>query len=261
MEDNNSISGRLLQYVQRLGVDLDSFAYNCGVSKRLLLNLKEGYSQTFRKIKKAYPLLDIKWLIHGDVEKKKFSPVKPITPAKPVTSYTPITPAKSIAITSELEIATIRQKMDSLTGNTKKRGRKNLIRDRLFQYMRYINMSVENFAESCSLSESYISTIGDKAPIKIFNRIYSAHPKLNPVWLQTGEGDMELGLYKDESEDKASLTEISSTGQEAQVTDKYEVLAELLKNTDEQISRLQTMIEQKVLIITALINKNKEEPL
>lgn len=65
MECDNNISDRLLQYIQRLGVDLDSFAYNCGVSKQTLLNLKAGYSSTFSKITKSYPQLNIKWLIHG----------------------------------------------------------------------------------------------------------------------------------------------------------------------------------------------------
>lgn len=221
-----------MQYIQHLGVGLDSFAHNCGLSTKALLGLQITQRYLLHKVIEAYPTLNKQWLETGEGEMICTPPRYP----------------RSIAIEAESENHSLSDKIKSIEPKpnaTKLKTTTNdtTIRDRLLLYINYLGITVKDFAISCSITESSVYNIKNKNTTQIFNKIYAAYPRLNPIWLQKGEGDMERltgavesSLYERIKEENAKLTE-------------------LITNRDREIANLHRMLEEKDKIISKLAEK------
>jgi transcriptional regulator with XRE-family HTH domain len=63
-------------------------------------------------------------------------------------------------------------------------------KERIKQFIRYLNISTKAFEEKVGLSNGYISSIRKGIGYKANGKIFKAYPELNPTWLQIGEGSM-----------------------------------------------------------------------
>ena len=225
--ENTDVSKRLLDFIASIGISTSSFAYQCKVSESVLLKLNGKQQNILCKIYKAYPQLSPYWLERGGGSMLK-------------------TGKESFAITDEKLIADIREKSEEVRcckTKTIKVKYEPQMRERLLLYINYINMSVKDFAISCSLTESSIHTIDKKATPTTLNRIYACYPRLNPVWLQTGNGEMER------------LTDAVESYKLTVLEAEIKKLTEQIQLKDEQITKLLAMVEEKDKIIAKLVEK------
>lgn len=153
---------------------------------------------------------------------------------------------QSMKITDENVIASVKERVEkSSISKTRHSNMKNEtpIRERLLLYINYLSMTVKDFATSCLLTESSIYTIDNKATSTTLNKICTTYPRLNPIWLQTGNGEMERLTDTVESY-RLSVLEVENKR-----------LTEQLKNYEEQISKLLAIIEEKDKMIAKLVEK------
>ena len=64
------------------------------------------------------------------------------------------------------------------------------VKERLNAFASYKNLSPKEFEIISGLSNGTFAKISDNVRVSTINRISIAFPELNPVWLQTGEGEM-----------------------------------------------------------------------
>lgn len=64
------------------------------------------------------------------------------------------------------------------------------VKERIIEFIKYLNISVRQFERECGLSYGYVSNMRVSIqPDKLMN-ISKQFPQLNTGWLMTGEGDM-----------------------------------------------------------------------
>lgn len=225
--NNSEVSIRLLDFIMSLGISTSSFAHKCKVSEKTLFRLTEKQQGILYKIYQAYPQLNPYWLERGGGTMLKQD-------------------KQSIKITDENAIAEVKEKIDKSNIRKTRHRKMNTevpIRDRLLLYINYLSMTVKDFATSCLLTESSIYTIDNRATTTTLNKICTTYPRLNPIWLQTGNGEMER------------LTDAVESYRLNVLKTDNKRLTEQLKNCEEQISRLLGTIEEKDKMIAKLIEK------
>ncbi len=116
----------------------------------------------------------------------------------------------------------------------------NIICERLMFFIKYIGLSVSDFAFSCGIKETDIYTVSTGREM-IVHRICSAYPRLNPAWLHTGRGNMER------------VKQLSST-KDSKVELKNDKLIQIIRHKDTQISRLLNLIEERDKMLSKLID-------
>jgi len=67
------------------------------------------------------------------------------------------------------------------------------MKERLMEFLKYLGVGQNKFAESVGLSRGYVNNIGDNITMKSVNKIVQVYPELNRNWLLTGEGEMLSG--------------------------------------------------------------------
>jgi len=67
------------------------------------------------------------------------------------------------------------------------------MKERLIEFLKYLGIGQNKFAESVGLSRGYVNNIGDNITMKSVNKIVQVYPELNKNWLLTGEGEMLSG--------------------------------------------------------------------
>jgi transcriptional regulator with XRE-family HTH domain len=63
-------------------------------------------------------------------------------------------------------------------------------KERIKQFIKYLNISTKSFEEKVGLSNGYISSIRKGIGYKANGKIFKAYPELDSTWLLTGEGSM-----------------------------------------------------------------------
>lgn len=66
----------------------------------------------------------------------------------------------------------------------------NSIKDRMLDFLKYLNIGQSKFEKNTGLSNGLINNIGDNLTAKTINKISAIYPELNTGWLLTGEGQM-----------------------------------------------------------------------
>lgn len=64
------------------------------------------------------------------------------------------------------------------------------IKDRVYLFLNYKNITVKRFEEECDLSNGYISSMRKGFGTQKLNNVLTKYPELNREWLLYGEGEM-----------------------------------------------------------------------
>ena len=75
------------------------------------------------------------------------------------------------------------------------------IKDRVYSFIREANISVRQFEQTVGLSNGAVAKMGNSTRRSVLDKIVSAFPQINQVWLLTGEGDMIRKDFQNEVED------------------------------------------------------------
>lgn len=120
--------------------------------------------------------------------------------------------------------------------------------DRLFEYLKHINISAYNFEKTCSIANGYLKkqtrgkgTIGSE----ILEKISAQYPDLSLTWLITGKEKMLKEGYQYEVSPNQTLAE-----PEALYTTN-----QTIKSLREKIAILENIIADKEKIILLLESK------
>jgi hypothetical protein len=67
------------------------------------------------------------------------------------------------------------------------------VKARMIKFLEYLAIGQDKFERSVGLSRGFVNNIGDTIRTKSMEKIISTYPQLNPIWLQTGIGNMLQG--------------------------------------------------------------------
>lgn len=134
------------------------------------------------------------------------------------------------------------------------------INERFEKFFKYKGIKRSEFERKCGLSNGYTRNLRDSPKSEKMKDILNAFPELNPVWLQTGEGEMILPCINSPVEQhvKGDGNSFSGTGdmtngvpasllQQAldEITQMRQLLAESVLNTNDLSQRLMNLLENR----------------
>lgn len=134
------------------------------------------------------------------------------------------------------------------------------ISERFEQFFKYKGIKRSEFERRCGLSNGYTRNLRDSPKSEKMKDILNAFPEINPVWLQTGEGEMIVPQVNSPVEQhvKGDGNKFSGTGdisdgvpaallQQAlnEITQMRMLLAESVQNTNNLSQRLMTLLESR----------------
>lgn len=134
------------------------------------------------------------------------------------------------------------------------------ISERFEQFFKYKGIKRSEFERRCGLSNGYTRNLRDSPKSEKMKDILNAFPEINPVWLQTGEGEMIVPQVNSPVEQhvKGNGNKFSGTGdisdgvpaallQQAlnEITQMRMLLAESVQNTNNLSQRLMTLLESR----------------
>lgn len=134
------------------------------------------------------------------------------------------------------------------------------ISERFEQFFKYKGIKRSEFERRCGLSNGYTRNLRDGPKSEKMKDILNAFPEINPVWLQTGEGEMIVPQINSPVEQhvKGDGNKFSGTGdisdgvpaallQQAlnEITQMRVLLAESVQNTNNLSQRLMTLLESR----------------
>ena len=109
-----------------------------------------------------------------------------------------------------------------------------LIKDRLKEFVRYLQLTNQYFEAECGLSNGYIANIRKGIGLMAMEKILEKHPELNKTWLLTGKGEMiNESLKNEENSNRQKLYEY-----EKMYLDVIKSQSEQLKNYQKQTELL-----------------------
>ena len=77
------------------------------------------------------------------------------------------------------------------------------MKERLMEFLKYLGVGQNKFAERVGLSRGYVNNIGDNITMKSVNKIVQVYPELSKNWLLTGEGEMLSGEQPERAHSEA----------------------------------------------------------
>lgn len=134
------------------------------------------------------------------------------------------------------------------------------ISERFEQFFKYKGIKRSEFERRCGLSNGYTRNLRDSPKSEKMKDILNAFPEINPVWLQTGEGEMIVPQVNSAVEQhvKGDGNKFSGTGdisngvpaallQQAlnEITQMRMLLAESVQNTNNLSQRLMSLLEKQ----------------
>lgn len=134
------------------------------------------------------------------------------------------------------------------------------INERFEQFFKYKGIKRSEFERRCRLSNGYTRNLKDSPKSEKMKDILNAFPEINPVWLQTGEGEMISPCINSPVEQhiKGDGNKFSGTGdisdgvpatllQQAlnEIAEMRQLLAESVKNTNGLSQRLMNLLESR----------------
>jgi len=128
------------------------------------------------------------------------------------------------------------------------------INERFEKFFEYKGITRSDFEKKCGLSNGYTRNLRDSPSSKKLKDILTAFPEINPLWLQTGDGDMLVGDVNSgvKQNVKGSGNKLSGTGNVSdgvpaallkQALDEISEQRRLVSKSQEQIDRFLTIIE------------------
>lgn len=134
------------------------------------------------------------------------------------------------------------------------------ISERFEQFFKYKGIKRSEFERRCGLSNGYTRNLRDSPKSEKMKDILNTFPEINPVWLQTGEGEMIVPQVNSPVEQhvKGDGNKFSGTGdisdgvpaallQQAlnEITQMRMLLAESVQNTNNLSQRLMNLLEKQ----------------
>lgn len=134
------------------------------------------------------------------------------------------------------------------------------INERFEKYFEYKGIKRSEFERRCGLSNGYTRNLRDSPKSEKMKDILNAFPDLNPVWLQTGEGEMIVPSINSTVEQHVNGdgNKFSGSGdvtegvpaallQQAldEITEMRQLLAESVRNTNDLSQRLMNLLESR----------------
>lgn len=134
------------------------------------------------------------------------------------------------------------------------------INERFEKFFEYKGIKRSEFERRCGLSNGYTRNLRDSPKSEKMKDILNAFPEINPIWLQTGEGEMILPSINFPVEQRVNGdgNKFSGSGdvsdgvpaallQQAlnEITEMRQLLAESVRNTNDLSQRLMNLLESK----------------
>lgn len=131
-----------------------------------------------------------------------------------------------------------------------------LIKNRLFEFIKFKNIRKSHFEKACGLSNGYVNSIVDTISVKKLENILKTYPELNKTWLITGQGEMLNGQNGNVIVGDNNIAHnISSNINSSATIDNLVALLEKthqdnivkdeqIRKKDEQIDRLLSLLER-----------------
>lgn len=134
------------------------------------------------------------------------------------------------------------------------------INERFEKFFEYKGIKRSEFERRCGLSNGYTRNLRDSPKSEKMKDILNAFPEINPIWLQTGEGEMILPTINSPVEQRVNGdgNKFSGSGdvsdgvpaallQQAlnEITEMRQLLAESVRNTNDLSQRLMNLLESK----------------
>lgn len=111
------------------------------------------------------------------------------------------------------------------------------IKDRIYEFVKYKNITIKKFEEDCNLSNGYVSSMRKGFGTDKLNNVLKMYPELNREWLLYGEGQM-IG-------DAISYDAPKGTEKD---------YIEIIKTSQDQLCKSQEQIDRLISIIEAMTN-------
>jgi hypothetical protein len=121
------------------------------------------------------------------------------------------------------------------------------VKERLKEFVSYLNISEREFCRTIGVGSAYIASIKKSIKADKLEAITKQYPQLNPVWLIRGEGEMLIPVRSEEDSTPKS-TELAPT----------EMLYKLLEDAKEEKARLLSIIESQQRTIETLAELTKK---
>lgn len=133
------------------------------------------------------------------------------------------------------------------------------INERFEKFFEYKGIKRSEFERRCGLSNGYTRNLRDSPKSEKMKDILNAFPEINPIWLQTGEGEMILPRINSPVEQHVNGdgNKFSGSGdvsdgvpatllQQAlnEITEMRVLLAESVRNTNDISQRLMNLLEK-----------------
>ena len=121
------------------------------------------------------------------------------------------------------------------------------VKERLKEFVSYLNISEREFCRTIGVGSAYIASIKKSIKADKLEAITKQYPQLNPVWLIRGEGEMLVPVRPEEGSTPKS-TELAPT----------DMLYKLLEDAKEEKARLLSIIESQQRTIETLAELTKK---
>lgn len=117
------------------------------------------------------------------------------------------------------------------------------VKDRLLEFIRYLDIPILVFEKNCSMSNGYVSSIRKGLGHKKLQEVLNRYPQLNKEWLLEGKGKML---------NDSVVSQVDNNNNDLQRIVLLEEKIQMLTTIIEQKDKL---LEQKDKIIEQLLNK------
>lgn len=129
------------------------------------------------------------------------------------------------------------------------------IKERIYTFIKYKDITVKKFEEMCGLSNGYISSMRKGFGTEKLNNVLKLFPELNREWLIYGEGEMLNNTINQTNTNGDNINGHSVTINKTEgdyleliksLTTQLAVSQQQVSVSQEQMNRLITIIENKL---------------
>lgn len=118
-----------------------------------------------------------------------------------------------------------------------------LVKDRLLEFIKFLDIPVRKFEEECSMSNGYVSSMRKGLGERKLQKVLDRYPQLNREWLLYGEGEMTKDVPPHKLQESKEDVNV------------VRVLEEKIVMLENIIEHYEKLLAQKDILIDKLLNK------